>query len=93
MSDFVESTHAISDELACSGCGALLKFKPGSTHLACEYCGADNEIASPDIAGKVEEQSLEDFLANNFEEEEKVEATVVKCNACGASSTLDPIIS
>ncbi len=93
MSDFVEKTHTISDELACSGCGSLLKFKPGTISLACEYCGANNEIASPEVAGKVEEQSLEDFLANNFEEEEQIETTVIKCNACGANSTFDPKIS
>lgn len=93
MSDFSEATKAINRELACSGCGAILKFKPGTNHLSCEYCGARNEIAQPEILGKIEEISLEEFLKKNFDQEEKVEVTVVKCESCGATSTLDPRIS
>ena len=93
MSDFSEATKAINQELACSGCGAILKFKPGTNHLSCEYCGAANEITQPEVIGKIEELSLEDFLAKNFDHEEKVEVTVVKCESCGATSTLDPKIS
>jgi hypothetical protein len=49
--------------------------------------------APPTAAGKIEEISLADFLANNFEKEEKFTATTVKCESCGASSTLNPSIS
>ena len=93
MSDFAEATKAINQELACTGCGAILKFKPGTRHLACEYCGAQNEIAQPETTGAVEEIKLDDFLEKNFHREEKVEVTIVKCESCGASSTLDPSIS
>ena len=34
----------VSNELTCTGCGAILKFKPGTTNLACTYCGAENMI-------------------------------------------------
>ena len=44
MSDFVEATQAINQELACTQCGAIVKFKPGTNHLACDYCGAQHEI-------------------------------------------------
>lgn len=93
MGDFVEATQSINDELACSGCGALLKFKPGTHHLVCEYCGAENEIAAPETGGNFEEISLEDFLAKNFSEEPKVEVAVVRCESCGATTTLDSRVS
>jgi DNA-directed RNA polymerase subunit RPC12/RpoP len=93
MAQFIEATQAVSDELACVGCGAILKFKPGTLHLSCEYCGSKNEIAPPEVAGKVEELSLGDYLQNNFEQEEKFTATAVKCEACGATSTMDASIS
>ena len=90
MSTFTEKTKAINLELACSGCGALLKFKPGTLHLVCEYCGAQNEIAQPQAGGTIEETSLDDFLAKNFEKEEQVEIATVKCDGCHAISTFDP---
>jgi LSD1 subclass zinc finger protein len=93
MADFTEATKAVSNELACSGCGAILKFKPGTLHLACEYCGAKNEIASPEAAGKVEELSLSEYLQHNFDREEKFTAMAVRCEGCGAAFTLDASIS
>lgn len=91
MSSFTDETKAINLELACTSCGALLKFKPGTRHLACEYCGSQNEIAQPaEATDKIEEISLDRFLANNFEQEEKVEVATVKCDGCHAVSTFDP---
>jgi len=91
MSSFTDETKAINLELACTSCGALLKFKPGTRHLSCEYCGSQNEIAQPEEAGNnIQETSLEDFLAENFEHEEKIEVTTVKCEGCHAVSTFDP---
>lgn len=90
MSTFVEETKAINLELACTSCGALLKFKPGTKHLACEYCGSENEITAPDAEGEIMETSLDDFLAKNFDQEEKIEVTTVKCESCHAISTFDP---
>src|SRR5687767_10278220 len=93
MANFSEATKAVSAELACSNCGAMLKFKPGTHHLACDYCGTQNEIAAPGGDAHVREINLEDFLAKNFEREERIEVATVKCNSCGATSTLDPNIS
>jgi LSD1 subclass zinc finger protein len=90
MSSFTESTQAISQELACQSCGALLKFKPGTRHLACEYCGAQNEIAQPEAPGEIREIRLDDFLASHFEKEEQIEVATVKCDGCHAISTFDP---
>ena len=90
MSDFTESTKEINLELACTSCGALLKFKPGTLSLACEYCGAQNEIAQPDTKVEVKEHDLEAQLNNNWEQQEQVEVTSVKCEGCHAHNTFDP---
>jgi LSD1 subclass zinc finger protein len=90
MGSVTESTNDINLELACNGCGALLKFKPGTQNLACEYCGAQNAIAQPDVKAIVQETSLEDHLNKNWEQEEKVEVTSVKCDSCHAINTFDP---
>lgn len=90
MSSFTDETKAINLELACNSCGALLKFKPGTRHLECEYCGSKNEIAQPEEAtGKIEETRLDDFLEKNFDQEEKIEVATVKCDGCHAISTFD----
>lgn len=93
MGNFTEATNAINTELACQSCGAILKFKPGTQHLTCEYCGAEQEITQPETQGEIQEISLDEFLARNFEQEEKMTVAAVKCEGCGATSTLDPNIS
>lgn len=94
MNTFQEPTQTVNGELACSGCGAILKFNPGTQHLKCDYCGAQNEIAGTELYQEgIHENSLEDFLVNNFDQEEKIEVATVKCDSCGATSTLDPKIS
>jgi len=90
MSNFTESTQSINLELACKSCGALLKFKPGTQNLACEYCGAQNEIAQPQTKGEAKETSLEDFLNKNWDQQEKIEVTSMKCDGCHAINTFDP---
>jgi DNA-directed RNA polymerase subunit RPC12/RpoP len=93
MGDFTEATKAVNEELACVNCGAVMKFKPGTPHLACPYCGTENEIAQPAVPEGIKEIDLEDFLQNHFKEEEHLEVATVKCDSCGASTTLDPNIS
>lgn len=90
MENFTESTQAVNDELACSGCGAMLKFKPGTHTLVCAYCGASNEIPGANETAEIVENSLEDFLAQHVEREAHTEAIVVKCDSCGATCTLAP---
>lgn len=90
MGDFTETTQSISLELACKSCGALLKFKPGTNNLVCEYCGAQNEITQPQAKVDIKENSLEDFLAKNAENDEQIEVTSVKCDGCHAINTFDP---
>jgi len=81
----------ISQELKCTGCGAILEFKPGTKNLTCTYCGAQNIIEE---SGEViEEIDYEEFISTQYAKEEKIEIVSVKCSACGASITLDPNVT
>jgi ribosomal protein S27E len=75
---------------ACKGCGAKVAFKPGTNHLTCEYCGADNEIEiDPEIDHTAKEIDLNSYLATYEENSEKIESTLIKCHHCGAETTFD----
>ena len=90
MADFNEKTESINLQLSCKDCGALLKFKPGTTNLTCEYCGAQNAIAKSDEKTVITENSLEDILSKNMQSEEQMEVTSVKCDGCHAINTFEP---
>lgn len=74
----------------CVSCGADLKYKPGTRFLNCEYCGAKNEI--PQIDEAIEELDFHEFLEKRATEDSTVEC-YVKCENCGASSTLEPNVT
>jgi len=81
----------ISQELKCTGCGAILEFKPGTKNLTCTYCGAQNIIEESEEV--IEEIDYEEFIRTQYAKEEKIEIVSVKCTACGASITLDPNVT
>ncbi len=84
----------LNNELECQGCGAILTFKPGTHHLSCEYCGAENEIFNPDDnVVNIEETSLEEYFEHGLQLEEKMEVVNIRCDSCGGSFTLDKNIS
>jgi LSD1 subclass zinc finger protein len=89
--NFDGEKEKISNEFNCTGCGAVLQFKPGTKNLTCTYCGAENEIE--DVQAEIEEIDYEKFMREQYDKEEKIEIVSVKCNACGASITLDPNIT
>ncbi len=75
----------------CSSCGAKLEFSPGTASLKCPYCNHLNEI--PQSADDIVELDFHEYLEKVSQHEESEEVQTVKCNACGASSTLQPNIS
>lgn len=77
--------------IKCNGCGANLTFEPGSSTLACQYCGARNEIKSEPT--HIEEIDFEKFLSDNHPEETLHEVNTVNCINCGASTTLKPDVT
>jgi len=84
-----EQQHVV-DTFGCVECGADLKFSPNTTQLTCEYCGAKNEI--PASNEEIQELKFEDYLDNDSVEQEQFEVNIVKCDTCGAESSLEPNI-
>ncbi len=79
------------DIFGCTDCGADLKFKPGTTALTCEYCGAKNEIPVSDT--KIQELDFHEYFEKGAKELDTIELNLVKCNTCGAESSLEPHIA
>jgi len=75
-------------EIICKGCSGKLQFAPGTNHLKCPSCGTENEI---EVSTQVfEELDFEKFV-NEFKENSSVqEVATVKCQGCGAVTTLNP---
>jgi hypothetical protein len=73
----------------CVSCGAKLSFAPGTTLLRCQYCGAENAIASDDA--RVEELDVETWLKSLQGTAEYVEEERVRCEKCGAEEMLDGV--
>ncbi|NDV79094.1 hypothetical protein D0T57_08925 [Dysgonomonas sp. 511] len=74
-----------SNTFQCSGCGAALKYKPGTTSLHCDYCGADTEI-DVQAVDEVVELDFKEY-AHDLEEFNIKATKVVSCRKCGAEST------
>ncbi len=87
---FIENNQNISHELNCKDCGALLQFAPGAQKLACKYCGAQNDISAQSTENKIEEVDFNDFISKKINQEEKQTISTVKCNNCGATTSLKP---
>jgi hypothetical protein len=90
-----ESENTLQKEapntFGCINCGADLKFKPGTTSLTCEYCGAKNEI--PVLDTEIEELDFNEYLRKHNTEGETVEVQLIKCEGCGSECTLEPNIT
>jgi phage FluMu protein Com len=75
-------------QFPCKQCGGLLTFAPGMSCLKCPYCGTENEIAGS--TETVEELDFNRALVDLANSAETVETLNVKCNTCGAESSLPP---
>ena len=73
-------------QFPCKDCGANLVFAPGTNALTCPYCGAANEIESADAI--VEELDFHHHLSELAGQEATEERVTVRCNTCGAETTL-----
>ncbi|MDU1889336.1 MAG: hypothetical protein E6767_01480 [Dysgonomonas sp.] len=76
-----------SDTFHCQGCGAALKYKPGTTFLHCDYCGSDTTIDAITV-DEVEELDFEKY-ASEFENLNIGTSKVIGCRKCGAESAFD----
>ncbi|MBN1820136.1 MAG: hypothetical protein JXR31_11230 [Prolixibacteraceae bacterium] len=87
----IEEKELAVGTFACTNCGADLKFEPGTHHLTCEYCGTENEI--PQMEEEIEELDFNEYLAKKSDSEDTIIERYVKCENCGASSTLEPNVT
>ncbi|PKP19831.1 MAG: hypothetical protein CVU05_10455 [Bacteroidetes bacterium HGW-Bacteroidetes-21] len=75
-------------EVTCKNCAAKLTFKPGTSSLVCEYCGAENEIEVQETVA--EELDFDKFISEEYNNIQKEEVTTVACESCGAKTTFNP---
>jgi len=87
-----EDLKAISQELKCKSCSAVLKFSPGTNSLKCGYCGCQNEIVTEN-AEAIQELDFQQALVEGLKIQEEHKVSTVKCNGCGASSSMKPNVT
>src|SRR4030042_3421884 len=75
-------------QFPCKQCGAKLDFAPGTAALQCPYCGS--ETAIPQSEEQICEVDFRAYLAQASERQEEQAEQHVKCEACGAETTLPP---
>lgn len=72
---------------ACINCGAELKYKPGTTEIACEYCGHKEAIAVDGLG--FEELELYPYLQEMGAQKHSEEITMLHCKNCGATQHIE----
>lgn len=88
MESVEKETHGT--KISCNGCGAYLKYIPGTRHLNCNYCGAENEI--PVAQEEIEELNYYSFLDSEASAL-TISAQLIKCESCKSISTFDSNLS
>ncbi len=86
------STPAPQPVVACSGCGAGLRFDPGQETLTCPYCNARTAVsgARETAAQAVEELDFDAWASRLAGTAEGDEVLAARCSGCGAETTLPP---
>ena len=82
----IEVASEGANKINCSKCGAELRYKPGTTELLCDYCGAANAIEESDAS--IDEQDLATFLKTE-ETAPKETVETIECTSCGAINPFD----
>lgn len=72
---------------ACINCGAELKYRPGTTEIACEYCGHKEAIAIDDLG--FEELELYPYLQEMGAQKHSEEIAMLHCKNCGATQHIE----
>ena len=77
----------------CKSCGGIMQYSPADKDLKCIYCGLSSELDH--TAVEIEENDFDYWKdhADEYNEEQTVEMTEIKCKQCGATTTLEPNIS
>ena len=81
-----ETNPTDQDQRSCSQCGAGIVFSPGTTRLACPYCGTKNQIEQGTF--EVKEFDLAAYIHHGDFKKELITQKIVSCKGCGASHEL-----
>ena len=76
----------VSERHRCKACGGDLLYRPGSTALACPYCGACQDIEVPTEA--IRELDYRAVLATAGQGQPDLERREATCGGCGARVSL-----
>ncbi len=84
-------------QFPCKSCGAVIEFQPGTNHLECPYCGSTTDITPPTTTAaeddKIEELDFKAHLTHMADKEDTYEVLTVKCDRCGAETTMEPNVT
>lgn len=86
-----QPVSAKARKFPCGACGADVLWNPGTSALKCPYCG--NESPLPTSADAIRERSLEEGLRAPRELGWGAERKAVRCQKCGATTTLEPNVA
>lgn len=86
-----QTAATAAKQFPCGSCGAKLEYYPGAATLKCPYCSHENKI--PQSADEINELDFYEYFARATEQGDSHEVQTVKCQSCGATSTLQPNIS
>lgn len=70
-------------EFNCTGCGAELRFEPGTSSMACAHCGTHNTL--PTLPGGAHELDFEAAVRELDAGADTVERLSITCRSCGAT--------
>lgn len=79
-------------QFPCTQCGGELTFAPGTSEIACPYCGHRNTIDTA-AAPAIEEFDFLEQVARLGDTIERHEVLTVSCAACGATTRLGPNVT
>ncbi|MCU0431277.1 MAG: hypothetical protein MUF42_15035 [Cytophagaceae bacterium] len=89
-----ERISSTLNSVGCKSCGAILKFAPGTQHLKCDYCGAENEISAQADAEPIQELDFHSHLNHDSSNQQSTQqVSTVKCTGCGAVTSLRPNVT
>lgn len=91
--DELTKPSEINNTLTCKGCGAQLRFAPGTNHLHCDYCGQDNIIDNGEDSRVVKSVDYEDYIAHFHTVNVSNELKVVSCSGCGSTTLLQQFVT
>ena len=83
----METTQKSEKKKSCANCGAELRYKPGSQHVVCEYCGYEEFIEQ--AKSSFQELELRNYLevVGSHAHTDRIE--LLHCKNCGANQHVE----